>query len=105
MLLPVLMDQFGPKQAVSVADIAALMANVGKLMAWWHEMDWRAFAAYSVPGVPAAALGAWTLVLPPHLVDAALGAFFLAMTRRPNPLDPPNFEHSGPKGGAAWVTA
>ncbi len=65
--------------------IAALMSNVGKVMAWWREVDWRAFAAYSIPGVPAAALGARTLlVLPPHLVDITLGAFFLAMipTRR-----------------------
>jgi uncharacterized membrane protein YfcA len=54
-------------------------------MAWWREVDWCAFAAYSIPGVPAAALGARTLlVLPPHVVDVALGAFFLAMipTRR-----------------------
>src|SRR5580658_6643859 len=85
MLLPVLVFQFGPKQAVPIMAIAGPMSNVGKVMAWWREMDWRAFAAYSITGVPAAALGARTLlVLPSHLIDIALGAFFLVMipTRR-----------------------
>lgn len=60
--------------------IASVMANLAKVLSWWREVDWRAFAAYSLPGVPAAALGARTLlVLPPRLVDLALGAFFLAM--------------------------
>jgi uncharacterized membrane protein YfcA len=80
MLMPVLVFEFGPKQAVPVMAIAALMSNVGKLAAWWREVDWRAFAAYAVPGIPAAAAGARTLlVLPPRLVDLALGAFYLAM--------------------------
>ena len=79
-LLPVLVYQFGPKQAVPIMAIAALMSNLAKMMSWWREVDWRAFAAYSIPGVPAAALGARTLlVLPARAVDIALGAFFLAM--------------------------
>jgi hypothetical protein len=80
MLLPVLVFQFGPKQAVPIMAIAALMSNVGKVLAWWREVDWRAFAAYSATGIPAAALGAPTLlVLPSRVVDLALGLFFLAM--------------------------
>ena len=80
MLLPVLVYQFGPKQAVPIMAVAALMSNIAKVLAWWREVDWRAFAAYSTPGVPAAALGARTLLaLPPRVVDVALGAFFLAM--------------------------
>ncbi len=80
MLLPILVFQFGPKQAVPIMAISGLMANIAKVMAWWRDVNWRAFAAYSITGVPAAALGARTLlVLPEHLVDAALGAFFLVM--------------------------
>ncbi len=80
LLLPILVFQFGPKQAVPIMAVAALMSNIAKVMAWWREVDWRAFAAYSIPGVPAAALGARTLlVLPAHVVDIALGTFFLAM--------------------------
>jgi uncharacterized protein len=80
MLLPVLVIQFGPKQAVPIMAIASLMANIAKVMAWWREVDWRAFAAYTIPGMPAAALGARTLlVLPSHVIDIALAVFFLAM--------------------------
>ena len=77
MLLPLLVFQFGPKQAVPIMAIAALMSNVGKVLAWWREVDWRAFSVYSVTGIPAAAAGARTLlVLPPQVVDLALGLFF-----------------------------
>jgi uncharacterized protein len=92
MLLPVLVYQFGPQQAVPIMAIAALMANVAKVLAWWREVDWRAFAAYSLAGVPAAALGARTLlVLPPHAVDLALGLFFLMMIPGRRWLDAMNF--------------
>jgi uncharacterized membrane protein YfcA len=56
------------------------MSNVGKVWAWRREVDWRAFFAFSVTAVPAAALGARTLlILPPNSVEFALGIFFLVM--------------------------
>ncbi|WP_213957172.1 MULTISPECIES: sulfite exporter TauE/SafE family protein [unclassified Variovorax] len=80
MLLPVLVYAFGPKQAVPVMAVAAIMANLSRVMAWWREVDWRAFAAYSVTGAPAAALGARTLLqLPATLIDVLLGIFFISM--------------------------
>jgi hypothetical protein len=80
MLLPVLVFTFGPKQAVPIMAVASVMANVAKMTAWWKEVDWRAFAVYSATGIPAAALGARTLLaLPPRYVDFALGTFFLVM--------------------------
>ena len=80
MLLPVLVYQYGPKQAVPIMAIAALTSNVAKVMAWWREIDWRACAAFSITGVPAAALGARTmLALPAAAIEIALGGFFLAM--------------------------
>lgn len=79
-LMPILVFQFGPKQAVPIMAVSSVMANIGKMLAWWREVDWRSFAAYSAAGVPAAALGARTLLaLPSHVVDIALGLFFLAM--------------------------
>lgn len=79
-LLPILVFEYGPKEAVPIMAVAALMSNTARLAAWWRDVDWRAFAAYSLPGIPAAALGARTLlVLPAHIVDIALGLFFLAM--------------------------
>jgi hypothetical protein len=80
MLLPVLVYNFGPKQAVPIMAVAALMANLARVAAWWRMVDWRAVAAYAIPGVPAAALGAHTLLqLAPSVIDVALGLFFLGM--------------------------
>ena len=60
--------------------IAAVMANLSRILAWWREVDWRACAVYSVTGIPAAALGARTLLaLPSHAVDVAIGLFLIAM--------------------------
>jgi uncharacterized membrane protein YfcA len=80
MLMPVLVWQYGPKQAVPMMAVAAVMANLSRILAWWREVDWRACAAYSVTGIPAAALGARTLlVLPSRAVDIAIGLFLIAM--------------------------
>jgi uncharacterized membrane protein YfcA len=80
MLMPVLIYEYGPKQAVPIMAIAAVMANFSRILAWWHEVDWRACAAYSAPAIPAAALGARTLlVLPSHAVDICIGVFLIAM--------------------------
>jgi uncharacterized membrane protein YfcA len=60
--------------------VAAVMANLARVMAWWKLIDWRAFAAYSITGIPAAALGARTLLaLPSNLINIFLGFFFIAM--------------------------
>jgi len=80
MLLPVLVYNFGPKQAVPIMAVAAVMANLSRVLAWWRVVNWRAFLAYSIPGVPAAALGARTLLeLPAHFIDISLGLFFIVM--------------------------
>ncbi|UFX48455.1 sulfite exporter TauE/SafE family protein [Bradyrhizobium sp. 41S5] len=80
MLMPVLVYQYGPKQAVPIMAVAAVMANLSRILAWWREVDWRACAAYSITGIPAAALGARTLLaLPSRAVDIAIGLFLIAM--------------------------
>ena len=65
MLMPVLVYEYGPKQAVPIMAVASVLANLSRILAWWREVDWRACAAYSVTGIPAAALGA-------HVARAAL---------------------------------
>lgn len=80
MLMPVLVYEFGPKEAVPIMAVAAVMANLSRILAWWREVDWKACAAYSVTGIPAAAIGARTLLaLPSHTVDLAIGLFLIAM--------------------------
>jgi uncharacterized protein len=79
-LLPALVWLYGPRVAVPIMGIAAVLGNVGRVIAWRRRIVWRPVAAYSVPGVPAAALGAHTLLtIPATAVDLALAAFFGAM--------------------------
>ncbi|KXV03734.1 hypothetical protein CR51_16325 [Caballeronia megalochromosomata] len=83
--MPVLVIIYGPQQAVPIMAIAAIMGNLGKVLSWWREIDWKACIAYSATAGPGAMLGVRTLLaLPPHAVELALGLFFLAMvpTRR-----------------------
>jgi uncharacterized membrane protein YfcA len=80
MLMPVLAYEYGPKQAVPIMALAAVMANLSRILAWWRHVDWRACLAYSIAGIPAAALGARTLLaLPSRAVDVAIGVFLIAM--------------------------
>ena len=80
MLMPVLVIAFGPLQAVPIMAIAAIMANLSRIVVWWRDVDWRTVGAYSATGAPFAALGAATLLaLPARVIEAALGVFFIAM--------------------------
>jgi uncharacterized membrane protein YfcA len=80
MLLPVLVYAFGPKAAIPIMAIAAIFGNLARVMAWWRQVDWRAVAAYALPGAPAASLGARTLLqLPARAIDIGLGLFFLCV--------------------------
>jgi len=80
MLMPILMLAFGPKEAVPIMAIAALLANLSRVAVWWREIDWRANAVYCATAIPAAAMGARTLLeLEPQLIEAFLGFLFIAM--------------------------
>lgn len=80
MVMPALVLVYGPRQAVPIMAVASIMANASRVAAWWREVDWKTVAAYSITGMPAAALGAKTLlVLPVGVVEAVLGVFFFAM--------------------------
>lgn len=79
-LLPALVMIYGPRIAVPVMGIAAVMANVARVAAWWRQIRWRPVLAYALPGTPAAVLGANTLLsIPQAVVDGLLGVLFLAM--------------------------
>ena len=58
LLLPLLVQAFGPLEAMPIMAIAAVLGNVSRVVVWWKRVDWRAAGAYAVTGVPAAALGA-----------------------------------------------
>lgn len=80
LLMPVLMIAFGPQEAVPIMAMASMLANLSRVMVWWRDVDWKANAYYCVTAVPAAALGARTLLLlEPWIVETSLGALFIAM--------------------------
>lgn len=79
-LMPVLVMLFGPRQAVPVMAIAAILGNAGRVLAWRRDIDWPAGLAYCSTAVPGAIAGAWLLLrIPPGLADTALGVFFVAL--------------------------
>jgi uncharacterized membrane protein YfcA len=79
-LMPVLVFCFGPQQAVPIMAIAAIFGNLGKVLAWRHSINWPACGAYCATALPGAVLGVQTLlILPPRIVEIALGIFFIAM--------------------------
>ena len=79
-LMPVLVAAYGPKEAVPIMAIAALMANLSRVVVWWREVDWQVNAAYCATAVPAAALGARALVgLDGRVVEGALGLFLIGV--------------------------
>lgn len=80
LLMPVMVSAFGPKVAIPIMAFAAILGNFSRIVVWWSEIDWRATVAYTIPGVPAAALGAHMLLaLPAWTIEGALGIFFWTM--------------------------
>lgn len=76
-LLPALAWTFGPKTAIPVMAVAAMVGNISRVLLWRKDINLKAFFLYSVPGIPAAVLGANTLwVMPARLSDICIGLFF-----------------------------
>src|SRR5258705_8872705 len=58
MLMPVLVYQYGPKQAVPIMAVAAVMANPSRILAGGRQGHWRACPPPSLPSIPAPGLRA-----------------------------------------------
>lgn len=79
-LMPLLVVMSGPRHAVPIMAVAAIMGNLGRVLAWRREIDWRACFAYCATAVPGAVLGARLLLaIPPGVAELALGIFFLSL--------------------------
>src|SRR4029079_16587931 len=79
-MMPILVAMFGPRQAVPIMAVAAIMGNMGRVLAWRRDVDWRACGAYCIAAVPGAMIGARLLLaIPPGWAETALGIFFLAL--------------------------
>lgn len=79
-LMPALVVMFGPREAVPIMAIAAVLGNLGRVIAWWREIRWKSCAAYCATAVPGAIVGARLLLtIPPGAAELSLGVFFLAL--------------------------
>ena len=79
-LLPALVIVFGPREAVPIMAITAILANLSRVGVWWHDVNWKICAAYGATAIPFAGLGATTLLkLPTRTIEIAMGVFFLLM--------------------------
>lgn len=80
LLLPVLVPMFGAVEAIPIMAVAGFLANFSRAIAWYRSIAWNAVFAYALPGMPAAALGAYTLLyLPAGWPEALLGLFIVAL--------------------------
>ena len=79
-MMPFLVVMFGPRQAIPIMAVAAIMGNLGRVLAWRRDIHWRSCAAFCATAVPGAVVGArWLLEIPPGVAEAALGIFFLSL--------------------------
>ena len=79
-LMPLLVITFGPRQAVPIMAVAAILGNLGRVLAWRRAIDWGACFAYCATAVPGAMVGAGLLLtVPPGVAELALGLFFLSL--------------------------
>ncbi|ACS86912.1 sulfite exporter TauE/SafE family protein [Musicola paradisiaca] len=79
-LLPALAWAFSPQIAVPIMAIAALMSNLSKVVLWRSAIHLRALLCYSLPGVPAAVIGAGLLwIMPVAVSSLCIGLFFLLL--------------------------
>lgn len=79
-LMPILVVMFGPRHAVPIMAVAAILGNLGRVLAWRRDIDWRACGLFCTTAVPGAMLGARLLLtIPPGVAELALGVFFLAL--------------------------
>ena len=77
-MMPILVVMFGPRQAVPIMAVAAIMGNLGRVLAWRREIDWRACGAYCAPPCRArSSARACCWPIPPGVAETALGIFFL----------------------------
>ena len=46
-MMPILVVMHEPRQAVPIMAVAAIMGNMGRVLAWRREIDWRIYFKFS----------------------------------------------------------
>jgi uncharacterized membrane protein YfcA len=58
-LLPVLVHQFGPRDAIPILTAAQLIGNGSRVYFHRKELDWRVVGYFAVSAIPAALIGGY----------------------------------------------
>lgn len=100
LLLPLLVQAYGPKPAIQVMALAAVIGNLSRFFVWWRQVDWKVTLVYSVTGVPCAAIGAYLLLIfQSTFIDLLLGVFFLCVVPLKRLMDHFEYKISLPQVG------
>ena len=79
-LMPFLVIALGPKAAVPVMAIAAVLGNLARVIVWKRQIAWKAVAAFAAPSALATWAGVRTMLsLDPTALEVGLGLFFMLM--------------------------
>tara|TARA_B100000809_G_scaffold245376_1_gene272286 strand:+ start:154 stop:861 length:708 start_codon:yes stop_codon:yes gene_type:complete len=78
LLMPALVLVFGPKEAIPIVSVAALLAAISRTGLNWREIAWPVVKWHSIGAVPIAILASFLFVItPPTFIARALGILLL----------------------------
>ncbi len=78
-LMPALVLIFGPKEAIPIVSVAALLAAISRTGLNWREISWPVVRWYSIGAVPISILASFLFVLTPPTFLARILGFLLLM--------------------------
>ena len=77
-LMPALVLVFGPKEAIPIVSVAALLAAISRTGLNWRDISWPVVKWHSIGAVPISILASFLFVLaPPTFLGRALGILLL----------------------------
>jgi len=68
----------GVKAVVPVVSLAMIISNSNRILLFWHQIDWKAYRAIMITGLPGIVVGAMVyLYLPVKAIAIVMGCFLL----------------------------
>jgi len=73
-----LVPLIGVRAVVPVVSLAMIISNSNRILLFWHQIDWKAYKAIMITGLPGIVLGAVIyLYLPVKAIAIVMGCFLL----------------------------
>ena len=77
-LMPALVFIFGPKEAIPIVSVAALLAAISRTGLNWREISWPVVKWHSIGAIPVSILASFLFVItPPDFLARVLGGLLL----------------------------